>query len=308
MIEMRFQKLDTLIPYPDAEGLVLTFDIELINHLPETVKIWDIEGQAFVSSSSYPKRYYIGRAKPLSMGVINIPRNSSNNIKVSLELTYEQLEKIERIRAGRRPRFELTLSILFTVPLMSPPSSGLSSIEYIPIMQYTYGGSLYLVKYVSQVMDLRSGSSVFEIGIDNWLDILSKLGFKYVRILEIPIIKPVENEHLKNALDYLDRATKLMLEDMEESLNACRKALEELKSYARDHNLIKDGEIDFRKIYGGENYGDAMEKIFGGLWSLTSIGSHIGRSKMTSRADIEFIITAIYMLLKSIIEKIGATI
>ena len=47
-----------------------------------------------------------------------------------------------------------------------------------------------------------------------------------------------------------------------------------------------------------------LEKLWTILWGLTSIGSHIGRSKMTTRADMEFIITSIYMLLKSILEAI----
>ena len=66
-----------------------------------------------------------------------------------------------------------------------------------------------------------------------------------------------------------------------------------------------NGEIDFRKIYRGERYGEAMDGLFRKIWLLTDIGSHTGRSKMTTRADMEFIITSIYMLLKSMLANLG---
>jgi hypothetical protein len=312
MLTTKFLKLDVKFPYPDTEGLRLTFDIEIMSHVSEEIKIWDIEGSVYVSSALHPKRYYIGRAK--SITPLSIPPKGSVITGISLDLTYEKLEKIEKIRAGGKLRFEITPSILLTTRLRQPikiePVGGPQ--EYIPIVQYNDGSSLYLIKYISLVVDARSGSSLIEIGVDEWLEILSKLGFKYVRIIEIPMIKQVSNKHLENSLDHLDRAMKLMFENIEESLNACRKALEELREYLKDLGLVIKVEeekgkekIDFKKIYGGDQYGEAMEKIFIGLWNLTSIGSHTGRSKITKRADIEFIITTIYLMLRSIIENVS---
>ena len=94
-----------------------------------------------------------------------------------------------------------------------------------------------------------------------------------------------------------------MAENYPESLNACRKSLEAIKKYLINLGFELNGKVDFKKLYGG-NFGEIIDNIFKNLWGLTSIGSHIGRSKMTTRADMEFIITSIYMLLKSILEAI----
>ena len=48
-----------------------------------------------------------------------------------------------------------------------------------------------------------------------------------------------------------------------------------------------------------------MDGLFRNIWLLTNIGSHTGRNKMTTRADMEFIITSIYMLLKSMLANLG---
>ena len=48
---------------------------------------------------------------------------------------------------------------------------------------------------------------------------------------------------------------------------------------------------------------EALDDIFRGLWTLTSVGSHAGRSRLIKRADVEFVITTIYMLMKSMQEN-----
>jgi hypothetical protein len=303
MIRARFLRLDVKFPYSEVEGLRISFNVELTNTLPDEVKIWDIEGIVYASSTVHPKRYYLGRAKSDYI-IQSIPSNTFVNDYVSLDLTYDQLEKLERIRRGERLRFELTLHVLFTTRLRTVPTSAIGAVHYTPIEHYSDGSSLYLIRYTVPVMDVKSGSYFFEVSVDDWLGLLSKLGFKHVRVIEVPMIKQLPNKHLENAINYLDKAVKLMLENIEESLNACRKALEELKDYLEELGLLDEKrEIDFVKIYGGESFGDAVDRIYRALRTLTSIGSHTGRSRITKRGDMEFIITTTYMLLKSVVEN-----
>jgi hypothetical protein len=156
-------------------------------------------------------------------------------------------------------------------------------------------------------MDLKSNSSIIEVDRDTWLDILSKLGFKHVRVIEVPAITDMTNEHVKAAIEHLDRAWELMSANYEEALNAARKALEELKSYARDLGFVDDkNNIDFAKVYGADpksSLAEALDDVFRGLWALTNVGSHAGRSRLIKRADVEFVITTIYMLMKSMQEN-----
>jgi len=51
-----------------------------------------------------------------------------------------------------------------------------------------------------------------------------------------------------------------------------------------------------------------MDGLFRKIWLLTDIGSHTGRNKITTRADMEFIITSIYMLLKSMLANLEANL
>lgn len=168
------------------------------------------------------------------------------------------------------------------------------------------------LKFSCVAIDPKTKSPEIIIPIDNWVEILAKLNFKRVRIIEVPAIN--ENPSLDTVVEELEKAWTLASQNFEESLNACRKALESLKNYAKGLGFIKKvkdeksgkeiEKIDFKEIYGGESVGKAMKSIFIGLWQLTNVGSHAGRSKLIKQADMEFVITSIYMLLKSMIENI----
>jgi hypothetical protein len=97
-----------------------------------------------------------------------------------------------------------------------------------------------------------------------------------------------------------------MSANYEEALNAARKALEELKSYAKDLGFVDNDKINFAKVYGASPDSELVRGVDGilrGLWALTSVGSHAGRSRFIKRADVEFVITTIYMLMKSMQEN-----
>jgi hypothetical protein len=283
------------------EGLRLVFEVRLHNQGQGDIFIWDIDGEVFVGGDKSPRRVYLGRARSLTSLEIKQKTEAPTSVYLYLDLRPEDLEVIERLRDGGKPRFEIKLSILLTICLQNPPDSSWMFIGPCGQLQ-----SRYLTRYTVVVKDLR-GNSPIEVDRDMWLDVLSKLGFKYVRVIEVPAITGEVNEHAKAAIEYLDRAWVLMSANYEEALNAARKALEELKSYARDLGFIDEkGEIDFAKIYGVDtksSLAEALDDIFRGLWALTNVGSHAGRSRLIKRADVEFVITTIYMLMKSMQEN-----
>jgi len=281
------------------EGLRLVFEVRLHNQGQGDIFIWDIDGEVFVGGDKSPRRVYLGRARSLTS--LEIKQKTEAQTSVYLDLRHEDLEVIERLRDGGKPRFEIKLSILLTMCLQNPPDS-----SWMFIGPCGQSQSRYLTRYTVVVRDSRSNSPI-EVDRDMWLDVLSKLGFKYVRVIEVPAITGVVNEHAKAAIKYLDDAWKQMKTDYENALNTARNALEELKSYAKDLGYVDDkGKIDFAKIYGASPDSElvrGMDGILRGLWALTSVGSHAGRSRFIKRADVEFVITTIYMLMKSMQEN-----
>lgn len=312
MLQAEFLRLERRFPLPEVEGLRLTFTIRLTNIDDEaTLSIWRTDGELYASSSKTPKRLYIGHIRGSSCKL-----NPKNTVEypVHADLSYDVIERLEALRSGGRLRFELILEPVFTIQTRDflHVSSKLASASFTSytVQQITtqqMPENVVMASLTIRVWDLKSGSTLIELSVDDWLDILSLLGFKRVRVLEVPAIPVSEDLHIKTALENLDKAWRLMSENYEESLNSCRKALEEIKSYMKEHGLIDEkGEIDFVKIYSGENFGEAVDNIFCGLWRLSDVGSHAGRSKLTSRADMEFTITSIYMLLKSLLTVLSS--
>jgi hypothetical protein len=296
------------------EGLRLVFEIKLNNPTQYMAYVLGIDGSIFTGGRQSPRMYYLGQARSLML--VQIPPKEYVATRIYLDLRHDDLESIEKLRAGENPRFTINLSTQFIacVPQQSliPPQN----CQYIPIGPCAQTLSLslapqpqqlYLIRCYIPLMDPRSNSSIIEIDRDTWLDILSKLGFKHVRVIEVPAATDIANEHAKAAIEHLDRAWVLMSANYEEALNAARKALEELKSYAKDLGFLNEkGEIDFAKVYGTDpksSLAEALNDIFRGLWALTNVGSHAGRSRLIKRADVEFVITTIYMLMKSMQEN-----
>jgi len=312
MLAAEFVRLGVPKDYgEDYEGLRLVFEIRLHNPAQYVAYVLGIDGSVFTGSRQSPRMYYLGQARSLML--VQIPPKEYVTTRIYLDLRHDNLEFIEKLRAGENPRFTVNLSTQFIacVPQQFIPPQ---NCQYIPIgpcaqtlsLSLAPQSQLYLIKCYIPLKDLR-GNSLIEVDRDTWLDVLSKLGFKHIRVIEVPAITGVANEHAKAAIEYLDRAWALMSANYEEALNAARKALEELKSYAKDLGFIDEKEeIDFAKIYGaspGSELVRGMDNILRGLWVLTSVGSHAGRSRFIKRADVEFIITTIYMLMKSMQEN-----
>ena len=237
MLTAEFVRLGVPRDYGEVyEGLRLAFEVKLRNWEQGKMSVWDVDGEVFVGSDKSPRRVYLGRAR--SSTPLEINPNVEVPTRAYLDLRHDDLETIEGLRDGGKPRFEVKLSILLTICLQQPPKcEGCRWVGIGPCGQSQY---LYLTRYTVDVMDPKSNSSIIEVDRDTWLDMLSKLGFKHVRVIEVPAITGVANEHAKAAIEYLDRAWVLMSANYEEALNAARKALEELKSYARDLGFIDE--------------------------------------------------------------------
>jgi hypothetical protein len=314
MLAAEFVKLGVPKDYgEDYEGLRLVFEIRLHNPAQYVAYVLGIDGSVFTGSRQSPRMYYLGQARSLML--VQIPPKEYTAMRIYLDLRHDDLEFIEKLRAGENPRFTVNLSTQFIACVPQQSLTPSQNCQYIPIGPCAQTLSLslapqpqqlYLIRCYIPLMDPR-GNSLIEVDRDTWLDVLSKLDFKHIRVIEVPAITGVANEHAKAAIEYLDRAWILTSANYEEALNAARKALEELKSYAKDLGYVDDkGNIDFAKIYGASPDSElvrGMDGILRGLWALCNVGSHAGRSRFIKRADVEFVITTIYMLMKSMQEN-----
>ena len=291
MIEVEYIALEGRKAYEPF----IVFRLRIKNLSDGEITIWNSRDLVRINEQA------VGYATTINASVIE-PK-SEKQIRTILTIPYDVLERIEKSRSKEgKINFEIEYR-----PMLTCAGLDVDKVEeLLKIKKYVL---ISMVPNTTQiwlncpVVDPKTKSTTIRVTTDEWLDFLSEVNYKRCRVIEVPAID--ENEKTKQILEELDRAWRLMAENYPESLNACRKALEEIKEYMKSSGYESNGEIDFRKIYGGEKYGEAMDGLFRKIWLLTDIGSHTGRSKMTTRADMEFIITSIYMLLKSMLANLG---
>jgi len=291
MIEVEYIALEGRKAYEPF----IVFRLRIKNLSDGEITIWNSRDLVRINEQA------VGYATTINASIIE-PK-SEKQIRTILTIPYDVLERIEKSRSKEgKINFEIEYR-----PMLTCAGLDVDKVEeLLKIKKYVL---ISMVPNTTQiwlncpVVDPKTKSTTIRVTTDEWLDFLSEVNYKRCRVIEVPAID--ENEKTKQILEELDRAWRLMAENYPESLNACRKALEEIKEYMKSSGYESNGEIDFRKIYRGERYGEAMDGLFRNMWLLTDIGSHTGRSKMTTRADMEFIITSIYMLLKSMLANLG---
>lgn len=136
-------------------------------------------------------------------------------------------------------------------------------------------------------------NSGFKIPKSDWVEqFLPKLGYKKVRLLEIPILEaPTE---LNELVIHIDEAWEhFSMGNYEEVLTSCRKGLEIIERYLINNGYKKTIEVKGEpktvadwKAFLGSSVGEDVEKIFDGLKHFTSVGAHAGR--VISRAEAEY--------------------
>jgi len=282
---------------------LIAFRLRIKNLSDGEIVIWNSRDLVRINEQA------VGYATTINASVIE-PK-SEEEIVTNFTIPYDVLERIEKSRSEEgKINFEIEYRPMLTC-------AGLDVDKVVELLKYQQIEGYTLSQIASNpnttqiwlkcpVVDPKTKSTTIRVTTDEWLDFLSEVNYKRCRVIEMPAID--ENEKTKRILEELDKAWRLMAENYPESLNACRKALEEIKEYMKSSGYESNGEIDFRKIYRGERYGEAMDGLFRNIWLLTDIGSHTGRSKMTTRADMEFIITSIYMLLKSMLANLEANL
>jgi hypothetical protein len=302
---------------PETKGLIprIWIKLRITNQIDVGLLILSCEGGIAVNG------YYAGKVSRIYP--VSLEPQKSVDCNILWEIPYDVLERIERLRNGGRLQIQIDVAVLAIICGMR--DKVMKSLQYLRqayeqnnVGEYDFQFSdnkneKAVLRLICPVIDPKTGKHEITVTVDEWLEVLSRLDFKRVRIVELPELAPNSDPNLNAVIEELDKAWKLMSQNFEESLNACRKALENFRDYIKKRGFIKvveDSEgkkkekIDFKKLYNGERFGDAMDKIFTGLWTLTDIGSHAGRSKLTTRADMEFVMTSIYLLLKSVVENL----
>ena len=303
MIEVEYIALKGVNAYEPF----IAFRLRIKNLSDGKITIWNSRDLVRINEQA------VGYTTTINASVIE-PK-SEEEIVTNFTIPYDVLERIEKSRSEEgKINFEIEYRPMLTCVGLDVDKV-VELLKYQQIEEYTLSQiasnpNITQIWLKCPVVDPKTKSTTIRVTTDEWLDFLSEVNYKRCRVIEVPAID--ENEKTKQILEELDRAWRLMAENYPESLNACRKALEEIKEYMKSLGYESNGKIDFKKIYRGDRYGEAMEGLFRNIWLLTDIGSHTGRSnKMTTRAaraDMEFIITSIYMLLKSMLANLEANL
>ncbi|MEM4318071.1 MAG: hypothetical protein QXK74_07340 [Candidatus Nitrosocaldaceae archaeon] len=298
VFDLIYTKIEVAEPSHDK---ILKFKLKVKNKYEGGgwVEIWDARGTLHASSSSSPEKFFIGEVKGRPSLVLQSGQKEADYY-LEINLNDILLDKLEKIRKKDRLRFYINSEFLLRI---YPFRNSIHNISSYIMFYTTIADQLFLKTKPIPVSSLDN--SIIEITNEEWIDILSKFGFKKVKILEIPDIASYEKDETLNAiLKSINKAWELMLEDQETSLNECRKALEGMKNYVKQYDrLTNNGDIDFKKIYRSDSYGDNMEKIFKALWSLVNRGSHLV-DKPWRRSDMEFIMVTTSILIENVINNL----
>lgn len=288
-LEFTYMKLYSC-EYPSPH---LVFTVKIENKSDEEVVLRGLAAYCnAVFRELNPRTLFLGLMQSLPPACSIRPRGREV-VKFYLPVSPVVISYLDSLRIERDESVKFDVDVYYEVLTVS---SGRSS--FIP------GAKVYS----------DSGENYLEIPHSKWLELLEWMRIKKVKILEIPFREVPEE--LEETVESLNRAIKLVAHGVfPEALNACRKALEDLKNY-----LIKSGfsrikttkkeqkrVIDFKKLYGGGRIGSALDKLFSSLRILSDIGSHAGRSKLLTRSDVELTMITIFMLINSILDQLNAS-
>jgi hypothetical protein len=196
---------------------------------------------------------------------------STNTIRLNtyLDLDFYRLSKLEELREGEDLKF--IISGNFCVSLEQTQSSG---------------------------KDVKSLSLGVRITKSQWVEeILGKVGFKDVSLLEIPKLPKGEYEEVINWVDSAWR--QYMMGEYDKVLVDCRKALEGMTAIVRKRGFEKiierEGKRetipDWEKLFDHKDMGDIFGTIFPKLYFLTTLATHYGKSINREDADLALMMT-----------------
>jgi len=228
-------------------------------------------------------------------GFLTVPSSSIGSIcsiEYHADLDYYRLEQIEKLREGGNLNF--TVNVSATEIRLSKTVQG-----------FSISSPRIVIKY-------PGNRTSYEIAKSKWCEeFLPQLGYKKVRLVEIPILVSPPEE-FKEAVDMIEKAWKdYSMGEYEDVLTDCRKALEPVSDRIKKDGFKKDeinekGEKqevpDWKRFLGGhETLGESFEKMFRGTRSFSTLGAHVGST--ISRSEAECALMSTYSIINYVIKK-----
>jgi len=198
-------------------------------------------------------------------------------------LTFQELEELEKIRAGGELSFGLFSNRL----------DGLADIE-----GETPRGHLKKLETIS--IEVSGGKKAPK---HDWLSQLSGIDFRRYRTFEFPMVDGKDELQLTESLD--DAWKKYYAGEYADTIVACRRIYEDMKKKLKERKFVKDSdpnEIDFKKILNGDKTATHFESLFEATWGLTQPGAHIGR--IVGKADADLILMNTHAVVKYLVSNI----
>ncbi len=274
--------LTRVVPFSLIDNLSprLNLLIEGQNHSTSNypLQLSEICGEVYVIDGSM--NIYAGHAVAESSPITHIGTGGLLHIQLSLELGYEKLSKIEKIRKDQNLRLKCVLK--------------------------------FVCEQAPNVNEPQSAELFLDISKSDWVEtILHSFEYKNVLLIELPVLQSEPDmgeiaQNLQKAKQELARG------EYSSVLVNCRHALEALKAWAKTKGLtheVPDSKgkttevISFKKIIlSPESSAESMSKIYSQLWNfLVPGGPHSG--PLREKEDAEFVIFTTYTLINLVFQK-----
>ncbi len=195
VFDLVYTKIEVAEPSHDK---ILKFKLNVKNKLEGgRIEIWDARGTLHASSSSSPEKFFIGEVKGKPLVLQSGQREADYYLEINLNDML--LDKLEKIRRKSRLRFYINSEFLLRIDSFQVGSTTHYNISPYIMFYIPYIQNEVLLKTKS-IPVLGLDNSNIEITNEEWIDILSKFGFKKVKILEIPDIASYEKDETLNTI------------------------------------------------------------------------------------------------------------
>ncbi|MEM2182501.1 MAG: hypothetical protein QXK84_07420 [Nitrososphaerota archaeon] len=207
------------------------------------------------------------------------------------DLTPYQVEALERLRGGG----DLWLRLAMYIQVGERLEDLLTKrADLIPVRYGTYVDRIKIAK-------------------SEWVEgYLPKLGYRRVRLIEVPLLPERIPEEFKEVPAYLEEAWKhFSMGDYDEAVSNCRRVMMAIATALRKLGYEKM-EVDektgeekpvpnWKKFFAGhETLAESFEKMFRGLYGFLQPGAHIGRA--ISRPEAECALMNTYSLANYVVK------
>ena len=233
----------------------------------------------------------VGRVYPLPERLVyHSSPTQPRTVALYCDLTPYQVEAIERFRGGRDLWLRLTLCVQEAERLDGLLTRGSS---WITVRHAEYGERIKIAR-------------------SEWVEeYLPKLGYKRVRLIEVPLLPEDIPDEFKAIVDGIEEAWRYFaMGEYGQTLTSCRIAIEALRNWFYNQGMKRVKQInqkqktlpDFRKFTNSESLGRAMERIYEGLYELVSLGPHFFPHGI-SRPEAEHALMSTYSLANYVIKS-----